>query len=278
MATRNDHIRAEELFSAYLDKRTTADEQVFVERHVASCADCRAKLQATRSMIAALKTMPPVRAPRSFVLPKEMAKQPKRSVFAWYPALRLATVTAIAAFAVVFASDVLTPRAGGGLSSVTMSAPAPTALQAPAAAPLEAPQPAEPAQPTQQAAMPTPSPAPTNAAADQMPAPLAPAAGVARVVPTETPEPEADNMALMAKTVPSETLTTTISAYAQSTEIAAATPAPEAAVADQAAPEPGAVATTEAAPTIDPLRTATIALGGLVVVLMAATLIARRNA
>ena len=34
---------------------------------------------------------------RAFVLPKEMAKQPKRSVFAWYPVLRLATVTAIAA-------------------------------------------------------------------------------------------------------------------------------------------------------------------------------------
>lgn len=269
MATRNDHIRAEDLFSAYIDKRTTADEQVFVERHVASCADCRAKLQATRSMIAALKAMPPVRAPRSFVLPKEMARQPKRSVFAWYPALRLATVTAIAAFAIVFASDVLTPRVGGGLSSVTMSAPAP----------LEAPQPAEPAQPAQQAAAPAPSPAPTNAAADQMPAPLAPAAGAARVVPTETPEPEADNMALMAKSAPSETLTTTmVSGYAQPTESAEATPAPETAAADQAAPEPGAVATTEAAPTVDPLRIATITLGGLVVVLLAATLIARRNA
>lgn len=279
MATRNDHIRAEDLFSAYIDKRTTADEQVFVERHVASCADCRAKLQATRSMITALKAMPPVRAPRSFVLPKEMARQPKRSVFAWYPALRLATVTAIAAFAIVFASDVLTPRVGGGLSSVTMSAPAPTALQAPAAAPLEAPQPAEPAQPAQQAAAPAPSPAPTNAAADQMPAPLAPAAGAARVVPTETPEPEADNMALMAKSAPSETLTTTmVSGYAQPTESAEATPAPETAVADQAAPEPGTVATTEAAPTVDPLRIATITLGGLVVVLLAATLIARRNA
>ena len=79
MARQNDHNRAEELISAYLDKRVSAEEQEFFERHIASCADCRAELEATRSMVAALQAMPAMKAPRSFVLPREMAKQPKRS-------------------------------------------------------------------------------------------------------------------------------------------------------------------------------------------------------
>ena len=40
MARQNDHNRAEELISAYLDKRVSAEENDFFERHVASCADC----------------------------------------------------------------------------------------------------------------------------------------------------------------------------------------------------------------------------------------------
>ena len=94
MARQNDHKRAEELISAYLDKRVSAEEKDFFERHIASCADCRAQLEVTRSMVAALRAMPVVKAPRSFVLPREMAKQPRRSFLSLYPALRLATVVA----------------------------------------------------------------------------------------------------------------------------------------------------------------------------------------
>lgn len=287
MASRNDHIRAEELFSAYIDKRVTADEQTFVERHVASCADCRTKLQATRAMIVALKAMPPVRAPRSFVLPKELAKQPKRSVFAWYPALRFATVMAVVAFAFVFASDLLTIR-GGSVSSVTLSAPAPTALQAPAAAPMaqeaqaqaapatSAPAAPAPAQPAMKAAEPTQVP---TAIADQSLATAAPVAGMMRVQATDTPT-ATNPMALMAQPATSETLTmTAASDLVQPTEMAEATPAPDRDRYDQATPESAAPsATHEVVQALDPLRIATIALGGLVVVLLAATLIARRNA
>ena len=63
-------------------------------------------------MVAALKAMPVVKAPRSFVLPREMAKQPKRSIFAWYPTLRLATALAAIAFVVLFAGDLLISRSG----------------------------------------------------------------------------------------------------------------------------------------------------------------------
>src|SRR5512141_1210030 len=132
MARQNDHTRAEELISAYLDKRVSAEEQGFFERHIASCADCRAQLEATRSMVAALRAMPAMKAPRSFVLPREMAKQPRRSIFAWYPALRLATALAAIAFVVLFAGDVLINRTGssGAALSVPAAAPAPQMEQA----------------------------------------------------------------------------------------------------------------------------------------------------
>src|SRR5512139_2913761 len=135
MARQNDHTRAEELISAYLDKRVSAEEQNFFEGHVASCADCRAQLEATRSMVAALQAMPAVKAPRSFVLPREMAKQPQRSFLSLYPALRLATVVAAMAFAVLFAGDLLINQMGGGSApqSIPAAAPAPVAMQAPAA-------------------------------------------------------------------------------------------------------------------------------------------------
>src|SRR5512139_4011934 len=134
MARQNDHTRAEELISAYLDKRVSAEEQNFFEGHVASCADCRAQLEATRSMVAALRAMPAVKAPRSFVLPREMARQPKRSFLSLYPALRLATVVATLAFAVLFAGDVLFNRLGSSNAPrLPAEAPAPVAMQAPAA-------------------------------------------------------------------------------------------------------------------------------------------------
>src|SRR5512135_3661590 len=146
MARQIDHNRAEELISAYLDKRVSAEEQSFFERHIASCADCRAQLEATRSMVAALKAMPAVKAPRSFVLPREMARQPQRSFLSLYPALRLATVIAALAFVVLFAGDLLINKVGGSSApqSVPAAAPAPVAMQAPAA-PREAAPTQEPA-------------------------------------------------------------------------------------------------------------------------------------
>jgi anti-sigma factor RsiW len=135
MARQNDHNRAEELISAYLDKQVSAEEREFFERHIASCANCRAQLEATRSMIVALRAMPAVKAPRSFVLPRELAKQPRRSVLSLYPALRLATVVAALAFVVLFAGDLLINQSGGSNApqSVPAAAPAPLAMQAPAA-------------------------------------------------------------------------------------------------------------------------------------------------
>jgi len=168
MARQNDHTRAEELISAYMDKRVSAEEQDFFERHIASCAECRAQLEATRSMVTALRVMPAVKAPRSFVLPREMAKQPRRSFLSWYPALRLATVIAAMAFVVLFAGDVLISRSGGASAPqyIPAAAPAPAAMQAPEAAPPAAPtqEPAAAATAGEAAAAPARSAAPAGAA------------------------------------------------------------------------------------------------------------------
>jgi len=217
--------------------------------------------------------MPVVKAPRSFVLPREMAKQPKHSIFAWYPTLRLATALAAIAFVVLFAGDMLLSRSGGGssaFSSVPMAAPAPqqeqaTAMQAPAATMVAA-------------AAPTEAPAPefSNTAAATAPG-AAPMAGAA------------------AKTVPTETITVT-----DATAIAVVTPAMTAVAAApqppvEATPEPAADAQAKRAatsaieqpiaaptavaptPTIDPLRVLEIAVLALAIGLGIATLIVRRK-
>jgi hypothetical protein len=269
MAKLTDHTRAGELFSAYIDQRTTADEQAFVERHVAACAACRAELQSTRSMVAALKAMPVVRAPRSFVLPKSMAVQPKPSIFNWYPALRLATVMAAVAFVLVFAGDLLTVRPNGG-GNVVMSASSPSAeapaapAQAPAAAPLAKSSPTDQQPPS----------------AEPVPAGAAPAAGNAvPAQPTATMETaDMSATALRAQITPTETMsayamTATVEATATAALTQAVEPTPEPAVES-----PAPVVTTAVPQAIDPLRLASIVLGGLVVSLGAITLIIRRGA
>lgn len=293
MARQSDHQRTEELISAYLDQQVTAEEKQFFERHVAACADCRAQLAATRSMVAALRAMPVVKAPRSFVLPREMARSPRRSIFAWYPALRLATVLAALAFVVLFAGDLLISRSGGNAlqMSIPAAAPAPRAEKPAAAMPAPAPtfaaQPGAPA-PVANSAVATE----TGVAAAPPAAPLA-ASGAAAVSGTvtasdaATAEVAVSQTATMTKStaalraVPTATPEMTEVAVArQSAHEATAEPA-AGAQADQSARavEPPAVATTTApaAPAIEPLRLIEMVLLGLVIVLGAAMLIARRR-
>ena len=277
MAKQNDHQHAEELFSAYIDQHVTADEKTFVERHVAVCADCRAKLAATRAMVAVLHTLPMVKAPRSFVLPREMERQPKRSILAWYPALRLATAAALVAFVLVFAGDLL--RTGTYVANVpNAAAPASQAMEAPAAssaAPTAAPamKLAAPSSPAPQATYQLSAPAVASGAANQStltsPTATAPA--------TEGAGAAADRQ-----------LTVTTPATVTLPLVAAAAPTIEAtpsAAHERSAAQPpssGQSTTTglvqPTAPATDPLRVIEIALTALVVILFAATLIARRRA
>ena len=254
MARQNDHNRAEELISAYLDKRVSAEERNFFEGHVASCADCRAQLEATRSMVAALKAMPAVKAPRSFVLPREMgrqsATQPKRSFISLYPALRLATVVAALAFVVLFAGDLLINRVGSNNTSqsIPAMAPAPVALQAPAA-PTQAPAPT---------ALPAATEVLSNAAI--APAASAPAAGAAAKT-SETAVVTETTMAAMSMTTATPEATAAAIAADQAqlnTTLAPTEPARN----QQAAPtaeQYSAANAASPAPTVEPLRVIEIA-------------------
>jgi predicted anti-sigma-YlaC factor YlaD len=274
MARQNEHNRVEELISAYLDKRVSAEEKDFFERHIASCAACRAQLETTRSMVAALQAMPAVKAPRSFVLPREMAKQPQRSFLSLYPALRLATVVAAMAFAVLFAGDLLINQMGvtSAPQSIPAAAPAPVAIQAPAA-------PRQAVAPTQEPAAETSSAAAT--APVEPPAPAAAAGAAAKAsataVVTET------TMAMPAPTATSEATVATADSSDASTMALSATPVSAEPLLDQqvetATEQPAMAYATEAAPapTIDPLRIIEIALLVLAVVLGIATIVVRRK-
>jgi predicted anti-sigma-YlaC factor YlaD len=285
MARQADHNRAEDLISAYLDQQVTAEEKQFFELHMAACADCRAQLEATRSMVAALKAMPIVKAPRSFVLPREMAKQPKRSIFAWYPTLRLATALAAIAFVVLFAGDMLISRSGsGGVAlSVPMAAPAPQLEQATTAMRVAAPTAVAQAAPTE-----APAPAANNSAATEPSVAAAPpaaapsmtAGAAAKSVSTDTATLTDTAATMLAASTPTLEVTAVAAAPQPPLEV---TPEPAAdaqakRAATSAVEQPVSVPVAVApAPTIDPLRVIELVLLGLVIVLGAAMLIARRK-
>jgi len=276
MARQADHNRAEDLISAYLDQQVTPEEKQFFESHISACADCRAQLEATRSMVAALKTMPSVKAPRSFVLPREMAKQPKRSIFAWYPTLRLATALAAIAFVVLFAGDLLISRSGSGGAALSVPAAAPAPQQEQATTAMRAAAPTAVAQ-----AAPTEAPAPTasnntTAAPGAAAAPMV-AGAAAKAVATETVT--LTDATAMTLSMPTATPAMTAVAAAQPLLEATSEPAAEAQADRSAAPVVEQPVTTTAvapaAPTIGPLRVIELALLGLVIVLGTAMLIAR---
>src|SRR5512135_362219 len=259
----NDHIKAQELFSAYLDNQTTADEKKFIERHLTLCdQDCRAVLAITRSMISATRSLPPVKAPRSFVLPQSMARQPDRSIFDWYPALRLATAIAAIALVLVFAGDVLSPRSLAQIANIPAAATAPK-LSA-AAAPTTAP-----------AANAAPAAAPLAMPAPQSTAPILPTptttgsmTGAAGLAP----------VARSAMTSTDQSITVTIAptaaiAFAQPpTAESTANAAPKVAATTEPASQAGGTNDQQSRPSgpaTDPLRGIEFILGALVIVLAA---------
>ena len=100
----NEHERVEALLSAYLDGRASRAERALVERHLKSCADCARNLATLRATLVAVRDLPHIRAPRSFALPRSMAKQPRSTPWL-YPLLRGATAFATFLFVLVVAGD-----------------------------------------------------------------------------------------------------------------------------------------------------------------------------
>ena len=261
-----DTERAEELFSPYIDGQVTAEERKFLDRYLADHPEARAKFGMLKAAVQLTKTLPPVKAPRSFVLPRSMARKPGLAL-RLYPALRLATVAATALFVFALVGDLATTSrfaASREAQSVPLKAqPTGTAMatQAPAALAAEAPAPA-----ITEAAASAVTPAPdltvtgmaqAMAVTATLPAPTpAGAAQVAATVGAAGGTPEAMRAAAPTEGAPGELVPSDEQnrmAF-ESVESESPTPAP-----------------------IDALRLAVIALAGLAVILAAMTLILRRR-
>ena len=251
-----DEQRAEELFSPYLDGQVTAEERAFLERYLAAHPEAREKFELLKAAVQLTRSLPPVKAPRSFVLPRSMARRPSFAV-RMYPVMRLATVAAMALFVFAFVGDLATQSR---LASVAQPAES-VMLRAAVSTPVAA----EQMIPVTATAEVAPTAAPEAAAAAPAPAPtmtaIAPAGTAASKTAEATATPEAMMMDAAAPT--------------QST-----TPTADGAQADAAQPDQAASYAAPAAPPtpqIDLVRGAWIALAGLAVTLTAATLIIRRR-
>jgi len=184
----SEHERVEALLSTYLDGRTTKAERASIEQHLKSCESCTRSLAMLRATVAAVREMPHVRAPRSFALPRSMAKQPRSAPWL-YPLLRTATAIATFLFVVVVAGDLYTR-----FTLFYTSAPkvAPAALPSTSIAMQAAATPAQESAPhtTAPEASRTFAEQPAPAPAPQVAAPLAPvttASGARQAAATPVP-------------------------------------------------------------------------------------------
>jgi hypothetical protein len=253
-----DQERAEELFSPYIDGQVTAEEKRFLERYLADHRETREKFELLQAAVHMTKTLPPVKAPRSFVLPRSMARKPSLAV-RLYPALRFATVAAVALFAFALIGDLTTSsrlQFASRASEMVLSERSRQQAE-PTAAPAAELAPAAPE------AMATATPAPQ---ATQTPEALGAAAADATAV-AEEPALSAEQATPITDSLRSQ--------------LAQPTPTVEAS-ADQSAmknAEPDSTSSAEQPPPapVDVLRLSVLGLAGLAVVLGVTTLIIRRR-
>ena len=264
--------RAEELFSPYIDGQVTAEERTFLERHLADHPESRAKFEMLKAAVQLTKRLPPVKAPRSFVLPRSMARKPTLRLplrlrsgqgsglaLRLYPVMRFATVAATALFVFALVGDLVT-ASRFATSPAAQSVPLGAGAQATAAATATQ----EPAAPAAEV--------PGLAATEAMTAQSS-AFTVTETLPAPTPSAAAEDAAA------TDTSVTDGSPAAR-----AAAPAPTEAPPEESTAgdeqDRSALKSTQA-PTsaqLDLLRVAVIVLAGLVITLAATTLVLRRRA
>jgi anti-sigma factor RsiW len=126
-----EHEYSEERLSAYVDGQLTSQERVILDRHLATCQDCRWNLRTLSQTVELTRGLMPVRVPRAFTIPA--AAESYRTVRAPHPALGLPLLrgaTALVALLLVFAvaGDFLL----GGLMLRPASQPVALMTQAPA--------------------------------------------------------------------------------------------------------------------------------------------------
>jgi hypothetical protein len=255
-----DAERAEELFSPYLDGQVTQEEGLFLERYLAEHVEAREKFNLLKSAVQMTRSLPAVKAPRSFVLPRSMARKSSLAL-RLYPVMRFATVAAVALFAFALAGDFSrqsAPAAQPQANALVLGAQATDTLALGSVEPLQ-----------------------LEAAAEATAAPVEePPAFAAEPVPTATPQGTPAAARLSTET---ETDATTDSAQEEAAPPADATsvteapaPEPQASEADSSDRSAAEIPVREGL-MLDALRLAVIGFGLLVVVLGAATLLLRRQ-
>jgi anti-sigma factor RsiW len=96
-----EHQRIEEQLSAYLDGELSAQERQAVQRHLATCADCRWNLETLKRTVQWTRELPSVPIPRVFTIP--VPAQPVRARQRSWSVPLLQGATALVALLLVFA-------------------------------------------------------------------------------------------------------------------------------------------------------------------------------
>ena len=100
---KGSHHKIRENLSSYVDGEVTEAERLQVERHLETCADCRAEADSLRSLVGLLRRMPEIEPPRSFALAE--APAPVRGMPALQWALRTTALSTAFVLVVVFSAD-----------------------------------------------------------------------------------------------------------------------------------------------------------------------------
>jgi hypothetical protein len=261
-----------ERLSAYIDNQLSPVEKAALEARLAREPELQAGLNDLRRTVRALRSLPPVKPPRSFTLtPEQVGARARRGPL--FPSLRLGAALATLILALVVAGDF---ARNGGLAAatrhdLTTQAGSVTSVSVPNAAPLitaspeasvdsfgaSAPAPTETAgagiAETPMLRMNTTAPSATPAGGDQQ--------------PLATPGPAIKTIATNETAAASDTPVNT------AVSLAAVPPVPATATAD------GSVAQQTSTPVPGPssLRVAEIVLAALALVLGAAAWFARRG-
>lgn len=120
-----EHERYREDLSAYLDRQLGPARMVEVEAHLMACEACREELASLEQMVLWLRQLPPVRPPRSFLIPVAKPAPRRATTLGWaYGYLRLATALAMALLVLVVSGDLFLQFGLGPQSVAPLPAPA----------------------------------------------------------------------------------------------------------------------------------------------------------
>lgn len=118
-----DRERVDEWLSAYIDGALSPRERAQLEARLARDADLRARLESLQRTVALVRGLPPVPAPRNFLLTPAMVRPPVPAARRLAPALTFATAISGLLCVILLVGNLIT----SSLSGPEAAAPAPIA-------------------------------------------------------------------------------------------------------------------------------------------------------